>query len=142
MLLADASWCCAWRVETLNESVDRKLDAFPADLRARFARICPLIATVGLERVDAPHVRHLTGPLWERLGGHRAGALRRRDGPWVVVARAFVKKTGRTTDREGIGMSTVAELHEPWGREAYELLGPEFEVAHARASPRRSWRRA
>ncbi len=30
----------AWRVETLNDTVDRELDALPADMRARFARIC------------------------------------------------------------------------------------------------------
>ncbi len=52
-----------WRVETLNETVDRELDALPADMRARFARAGRLIATVGLERVGAPHVKHLTGPL-------------------------------------------------------------------------------
>ena len=43
----------------------RRVDALPADMRARFARICQLIATIGLERVGAPYVRHLTGPLWE-----------------------------------------------------------------------------
>ena len=93
-----------WRVETLNDTVDGELDALAADMRARFARICQLIAAVGLERVGAPHVRHLTGPLWEiRLRG-RDGIARalyvvakeRR----VVVVRAFVKKTRRTPRRE------------------------------------------
>ena len=93
-----------WRVETLNETVDRELDALPADMRARLSRTGRLIATVGLERVGAPHVRHLTGPLWEiRLSG-RDGIARalyvvapdRR----VVVVRAFVKKTRRTPRRE------------------------------------------
>ena len=77
---------------------------FGRDMQARFARICQLIAAVGLERVGAPHVRHLTGPLWEiRLRG-RDGIARalyvvakeRR----VVVVRAFVKKTRRTPRRE------------------------------------------
>ena len=67
-----------WRVETLNKTVDRELDALPADMRARFVRVGRLIAEFGLEHVGAPHVRHLTGPLWEiRLSG--------RDG----IARAF-----------------------------------------------------
>ena len=94
----------AWRVETLNDTVDRELDALPADMRARFARICQLIAAVGLERMGAPHVRHLTGLLWEiRLSG-RDGIARAlyvtATGRRVVVVRAFVKKTKRTPRRE------------------------------------------
>ena len=93
-----------WRVETLNETVDRELDALPADMRARFARICHLVAGVGLERMGSPHVRHLTGPLWEmRLSG-RDGIARAlyvtATGRRVVVVRAFVKKTRRTPRRE------------------------------------------
>ena len=93
-----------WRVETLNETVDRELDELPADMRARLARIGQLIATVGLERVGPPHVRHLGGPLWEmRLGG-RDGIARAlyvaATGRRVVIVRAFVKKTQRTPRRE------------------------------------------
>ncbi|MYC68909.1 MAG: type II toxin-antitoxin system RelE/ParE family toxin [Acidobacteriia bacterium] len=93
-----------WRVETLNDAVDREFDALPADIRARFARTCQLIATVGLEQMGTPHVRHVTGPLWEmRLAGrdgiaralYVAAAERR-----VVVVRVFVKKTRRTPSRE------------------------------------------
>ena len=93
-----------WTVETLNDVVDRELCALPPDLRARFARICELIAAVGLERMGAPHVRHLTGPLWEmRLSG-RDGIARAlyvaARGRRVVVVRVFVKKTRRTPRRE------------------------------------------
>ena len=93
-----------WHVETLNVTVDRELDALPADMRARFARIAGLIAAVGLERVGMPHVRCLSGPLWEmRLGG-RDGIARALyvtvQGRRVVVVRAFVKKTRRTPRRE------------------------------------------
>ena len=99
--------CCrlmTWRVETLNEIVDRELDALPDDMQARFARVGRLIATFGLERVGAPHARHLTGPLWEiRLSG-RDGLARAlyivATGRRVVVVRAFVKKTRRTPRRE------------------------------------------
>ena len=94
----------AWRVETLNETVDGELGALPADMRARFARICQLIASVGLERMGAPHVRHLSGPVWEmRLSG-RDGISRAlyvaTAGMRVVVVRVFVKKTRRTPRRE------------------------------------------
>ena len=54
-----------WSVETLDAAVDKELDALPADMRARFVRISELIAAVGLDRVGAPHVKHLTGPIWE-----------------------------------------------------------------------------
>ena len=89
-----------WSVETLNETVDRELDALPADMRARFARISELIAAVGLDGVREPYVKHVRGPLWEmRLTG-RAGVSRAlyvtvRDRR-VVVVRVFVKKTRKT----------------------------------------------
>ena len=51
-----------WSVETLNATVDEEFDALPTDMRARFVRISELIAAVGIDRVGAPHVRHLTGP--------------------------------------------------------------------------------
>ena len=93
-----------WTVETLNETVDGELRALPADMRARFARICGLIGAVGLDRMGAPHVRHLTGALWEmRMSGQdgisRALYVTAR-GRRVVVVRAFLKKTQRTPKRE------------------------------------------
>lgn len=93
-----------WTVETLDEAVDSELRALPPDMRARFARICELIAAVGLERMGAPHVRRVTGALWEmRLSGRdgisRALYVAAR-GRRVVVVRVFVKKTRRTPRRE------------------------------------------
>ena len=93
-----------WSVETLNETVDEELDALPVDMRARFVRISELIAAVGLDRVGAPHIRHLTGPLWEiRLRG-REGISRALyvtvRGKRVVVVRVFAKKTRKTPRRE------------------------------------------
>ena len=63
-----------WTVETLNETVDRELGALPADMRARFSRICGLISAVGLERMGAPHVRHLESAAAE-LGSVRTRYL-------------------------------------------------------------------
>ena len=91
-------------METLNETVDGELGKLPVEMRARFARISGLIAAAGLDRVGAPHVRHLNGPLWEMRMSGRDGIARalyvtartRR----VVVVRAFVKKTRRTPKRE------------------------------------------
>ena len=93
-----------WHVETLNKTVDKELHALPADMRARFVRICQLIAAVGVDRVGAPHVRHLSGPLWEmRLTGRdgisRALYVVTKD-MHLVVVRVFFKKTRRTPRRE------------------------------------------
>lgn len=104
-----------WTVETLNAVVDGELEALPADMRARFVRICELIAAVGLNRVGLPHVRHLTGPLWEmRLRG-RDGISRALyvtvRGQRVVVVRAFVKKTQKTPRREiNLALRRAAEV--------------------------------
>lgn len=93
-----------WTVETLNATVDKELDTLPTDMRARFVRISELISVVGLERVGAPYVKHLTGPLWEmRLrskdGISRALYVTIRD-KRVVVVRVFIKKTQKTPRRE------------------------------------------
>ena len=74
-------------------------------MRACLVRICELIAAVGLERVGAPHVRHLTGPLWEMRMSGRAGISRalyvaNRDDERIVIVRAFIKKTRKTPRRE------------------------------------------
>ena len=89
-----------WSVETLNEMVGAELDALPADMRARLARIAELIEAVGLPNVREPHVRHIRGAVWEiRLKG-KAGIARAlyvtaRE-QRVVIVRAFVKKTDKT----------------------------------------------
>ena len=94
----------SWTVETLNETVDSEVDAFPQDMRARLARIAKLIEEKGLERVGEPHVKHLEGRLWEiRLKG-RSGSSRAlyvtAVGKRVVIVRVFVKKTEKTPRRE------------------------------------------
>ena len=107
----------SWTVETLNAAVDEEFDALPADMRARFVRVCELIAAVGLTRVGAPHVRHLTGPLWEmRLRGKdgiaRALYVTVQDRR-VVVLRAFIKKTQKTPRREiDLALRRAAEVME------------------------------
>ncbi|MDE0033509.1 MAG: type II toxin-antitoxin system RelE/ParE family toxin [Deltaproteobacteria bacterium] len=104
-----------WTVETLNETVDAELRALPQDMRARFARICELIAEFGLERMEMPHVRHLAGSLWEmrmsgREGTSRALYVTARDRR-VVVVRAFLKKTRRTPKREiALALSRAGEI--------------------------------
>ncbi|MBU6457233.1 MAG: type II toxin-antitoxin system RelE/ParE family toxin [Bradyrhizobium sp.] len=78
--------------------------ALPADIQARFLRLAERIASVGLESLGEPHVKHLEGKLWElRLTG-RDGIARAlyitATGRRVVVVRAFVKKTQKTPRSE------------------------------------------
>ncbi len=94
----------AWRVEFLDDDVVAAMSAFPADIRAHFARIVQLIEGHGLERVREPYVRHLDGPLWEmRLKG-RDGIARAAyvtaTGRRVVVVHVFGKETQKTPRRE------------------------------------------
>jgi phage-related protein len=70
----------------------------------RFLRLAERIASVGLESLSEPHVKHLEGKLWElRLTG-RDGIARAlyvtAIGRRLVVVRAFVKKTQRTPRSE------------------------------------------
>jgi hypothetical protein len=61
-----------WRVEILDETVAAEIAALPADMQARFIRLAERIASVGLESLSEPHVKHLEGKLWElRLTGAR-----------------------------------------------------------------------
>ena len=62
-----------WTVETLNATVDKELEALPADMRARFVRIGELITAVGLDRIGAPHIKPLTGPMIEQPNGCKFG---------------------------------------------------------------------
>ena len=97
-----------WRVEILDETVAAEIAALPADMQARFLRLAERIASVGLESLSEPHVKHLEGKLWElRLTG-RDGIARAlyvtAIGRRVVVVRAFMKKT-QTTPRGEIELA-------------------------------------
>ena len=91
-------------MEVLDDRVRAEIEELPADMRARFRRIVDLIQGYGLERVREPHLKHLTGPLWEMRMRGRDGISRaiyvtatvRR----VVVVRVFVKKTQKTPLKE------------------------------------------
>ena len=94
----------AWTVETLNAIVDAEVNALPADMRARLARISFMIREFGLEQMHEPHVKHLHGPLWEMRMRGRDGISRAlyvaARGRRVIIVRVFVKKTEKTPGRE------------------------------------------
>lgn len=93
-----------WTVETLNATADREVNALPAGMRAQLARISFLIEEFGLEKMRAPHVKHLRGPIWEMRMQGKDGISRAlyvaAKGRRVIIVRAFVKKTQATASRE------------------------------------------
>ncbi len=105
----------AWTVETLNALVDAEVNALPADMRARLARLSFMIQDFGLERMREPHVKHLEGPLWELRMRGRDGISRAlyvaATGQRVVILRVFVKKTQATPRREiDLALSRAKEV--------------------------------
>ena len=94
----------AWTVVTFDARVDAELDDLPADMRARYSRIANLIASVGLQNIHEPHVKHIEGVLWEMRMTGKDGISRAlyvtEVGERVVVLRIFVKKTQKTPKHE------------------------------------------
>lgn len=92
-----------WRVE-VDERAEPELEEWPADMRARLARIVDLIEQFGPQHVGMPHVRHIDGKIWEMRAKGRDGIARAlyftTTGRRVVIVRAFVKKTQKTPRRE------------------------------------------
>jgi phage-related protein len=92
-----------WRVE-LTAEAEAEINALPADMQARFLRIAELLEEFGPHNVREPHVKHLEGKLWEMRMTGRAGIARAiyfaAQGRRLIVVRAFVKKTQKTSRRE------------------------------------------
>lgn len=94
----------AWTVEFVNAAARAEVRGLPEDMLANFLRIGDMITNFGLPAMREPHVKHLTGKLWEmRLKG-RDGIARSiyvaASGQRVVVLRTFIKKTQETPPRE------------------------------------------
>ncbi|TGN93850.1 type II toxin-antitoxin system RelE/ParE family toxin [Burkholderia sp. USMB20] len=91
-----------WHVELIPEATAELL-ALPPDMRARFLHIAEMLAEFGPQRVGMPHVRALTGKLWEIRMTGRDGIARAiyvaRTKQRLIVLHMFVKKTQRTPRR-------------------------------------------
>ena len=88
-----------WSVEALPVARD-EINGLPVGLRARMLRLMQMIEEHGLEQVQAPHVRHLDGKLWELRAKAAEGIARgvyvAVQGRRVIVLHAFEKKTEKT----------------------------------------------
>jgi phage-related protein len=105
----------SWTVETLDERVDREIEAWEQDQRVALARIIALIKAIGIDRVREPHVKHIEGRVWEMRPRAKSGIARALyvtiKGRRIIILRAFVKKTQATPRREiEIAKARAAEL--------------------------------
>jgi phage-related protein len=94
----------SWTVSFVNATAEAEVKALPQDMLARFLRFGDVVQSGGVMALREPHVKHLTGKLWEmRLTG-RDGIARSiyvaASGQRVVVLRTFIKKTQKTPPRE------------------------------------------
>ncbi|MBW6510943.1 MAG: type II toxin-antitoxin system RelE/ParE family toxin [Desulfuromonadaceae bacterium] len=93
-----------WRVEFLDERVEKEYLDLPQDMQARFIRISELIEKHGIENVGLPHIRPLEGKLWEMRSKGKTGISRgiyvTVTGRRVVILRIFIKKTQKTPAKE------------------------------------------
>ena len=101
----------------VNTAAQAEVDALPRDMQMHFARLTDLIRDFGLTAIREPHVKHLTGKLWEmRLKG-RDGIARSiyvaASGQRVVVLRTFIKKTQETPPKEiRLALARMKEIQE------------------------------
>jgi len=106
-----------WTVTFVNAAAKAEVTTLPLDMRASFARIADMISGFDLMAVHEPHVKHLTGKIWEmRLKG-RDGIARSiyvvASGQRVVVLRTFIKKTQETPPKEiRLALARMKEIRE------------------------------
>ncbi|MHC1550036.1 type II toxin-antitoxin system RelE/ParE family toxin [Phyllobacterium sp. K27] len=91
-----------WSVEIFS-SAEAEMDALPPGLQARLIRLMELIESIGLENMREPHVKHISGKLWEIRAKAAEGIARRLyvavAGRRIVILHVFVKKTQQTPRR-------------------------------------------
>ncbi len=93
-----------WTVVFANRRAEKELEAMAVDIRADFAHIVELIEKYGLNNLHEPHIKHLSGKIWEMRMRGRDGIARAAyitaEGKQVAILRCFVKKTQQTPREE------------------------------------------
>lgn len=93
-----------WIVSSLNDVVDAEIEALPADMRARLARLSEIIEQHGLDALPRDAVDHLEDKLWELRIRGKSGISRAiyvtATGQRLIILRVFAKKTQKTPKRE------------------------------------------
>ena len=93
----------AFEIEYFHERVLAKVESWPVDVLADYARLIDLLAEYG-PSLRLPHSRALGDGLFELRPRGRVGIGRAfycfMVGKRIVVLHAFIKKTQQTPDRE------------------------------------------
>lgn len=91
-----------WNVKLLNKTVERELDV----LQTRKRNLCMFVicgCNSGPREVGLPHIKHLTGELWEIRLSCKGVAARDIDmtvsEKTIMVVHLFLKKTQKTPKR-------------------------------------------
>lgn len=105
----------SWNIKLLNTTVERELCALDTRLKAKFIHVCDLLEKFGPQQVGMPHVRHLTGDLWEIRLMCKSGAARALyvtvSERTILVVHVFLKKTQKTPKRAlALAMQRIKEI--------------------------------
>ena len=105
-----------WKIEILNETVEKEINDFPEDLRARLQRIIELLRTFGPHHLGEPYIKPLRKKLWEIRCKGKDGIGRviyvAASGRRLVLLHAFIKKTQRTPARSlKLSMDRLKEMN-------------------------------
>ena len=93
----------AWKIEILNKTVQKELEALPLDLRAKFLHIAQMLEDFGPQNIREPYVKSLKSSkanLWEIRMKSKSGIGRaiyitvKKER--IVVLHVFIKKTQKT----------------------------------------------
>jgi phage-related protein len=99
-----------WIVETLDKRVDREIKRLPKDIQADLIHVLELLEKFGPRDVGMPHVRHVTGKLWEIRASGSSGQGRAIyigvKGRRLIILNAFHKKT-KTTPKNMIDLAAA-----------------------------------
>jgi len=87
-------------VEFLNETAEAEFDAFPADIKAKFAHISKLIEDFSLQNVGPPYVKHVQGKIWEIRAFQGRCLYVTAQYKRVIILRSFIKKSQKLPKRE------------------------------------------
>lgn len=99
----------------LNKTVERELNELDASLKAKCAHVCDLLERFGPREVGLPHIKHLTGDLWEiRLSGKGMAARAiyvTVSEQTIMVVHLFFKKTQKTPRRAlSLAMQRIKDI--------------------------------
>lgn len=92
-----------WAIETLNEKIDKQLEALPPKIQANMLRIIDLLV-IGGNEVKEPHTKSLGNGLFEIRAKGEEGVARAfftfKKDKIIIIFHIFIKKSQKTPKNE------------------------------------------